>query len=47
MATHSATAGVGTRAPDLELPDGSGTRVRLSDLLATGTVVLVFLRGFA
>ncbi len=47
MATHSGTAGVGTAAPDLELPDAAGTPVRLFDLLRSGPVVLVFLRGFA
>jgi peroxiredoxin len=37
---------VGTTAPEFELPDAGGQLYRLSDLRATGPVVLVFLRGF-
>ncbi len=37
--------GVGDRAPDFALPDAMGDRVRLSDLLADGPVVLTFYRG--
>ena len=34
---------VGAKAPDFELPIGSGARLRLGDLLEAGsTVVLVF-----
>ena len=46
MAVHSRTAGVGTKAPDFELADQAGTTYRLSELVAGGPVVLVFLRGF-
>ncbi|MBN1944374.1 MAG: peroxiredoxin [Bradymonadales bacterium] len=34
--------GVGDRAPDFQLPDQHGTPVRLTELLANGTVVLYF-----
>ena len=37
--------GVGDRAPDFELPDVDGGRVRLSDVLRGGPVVLTFYRG--
>jgi peroxiredoxin len=47
MATHSTTAAVGTAAPKLSLPGADGNAVSLDDALATGPVVLVFLRGFA
>jgi len=43
---HSKTASTGSPAPDFELPDAGGEVHRLSDLLAEGPVVLVFLRGF-
>jgi len=33
-------------APDFELPDLHGRKVRLSDLWAKGNVILVFNRGF-
>jgi len=46
MAVHSHTASVGTRAPDFTLTDQHGSEVRLADVVATGPVVLVFLRGF-
>lgn len=36
---------VGEPAPDFVLPNAFGTEVRLSDLLAQGSVVLVFYRG--
>ncbi|WP_200252499.1 peroxiredoxin-like family protein, partial [Lamprobacter modestohalophilus] len=36
---------VGTQAPDFNLPNAFGERVRLSDLLAEGPVVLTFYRG--
>ncbi|MEU8346286.1 Peroxiredoxin [Actinomadura meyerae] len=36
---------IGDRAPDFELPDARGGRVRLADRLATGPVVLTFYRG--
>ena len=35
----------GERAPDFELPDHLGNRVRLADLLAEGPVILNFYRG--
>ena len=35
----------GDRAPDFELPDAQGQRVRLSSLLRQGPVVLSFYRG--
>jgi peroxiredoxin len=47
MATHSATASVGTAAPRFVLPDQHGQTVVFDDLLRNGPVVLVFLRGFA
>ncbi len=46
MAVHSRTAGTGTPAPDFELADVEGTVHRLSEMVADGPVVLVFLRGF-
>jgi peroxiredoxin len=36
---------VGAQAPDFSLPNAFGERVRLSDLLAAGPVVLTFYRG--
>lgn len=36
---------IGDQAPDFELPDARGGRVRLADRLATGPVVLTFYRG--
>ncbi|MBV8951455.1 MAG: redoxin domain-containing protein [Actinobacteria bacterium] len=47
MATHSATAAVGSRAPDFTLSDAEGRKISLSEELAKGPAVLVFLRGFA
>jgi peroxiredoxin len=47
MATHSATASVGTAAPRFVLPDHDGHSVVFDDLLRDGPVVLVFVRGFA
>ncbi|MCU1460682.1 MAG: hypothetical protein JWO37_757 [Acidimicrobiales bacterium] len=46
MAVHSATAGVGAKAPDFSLPDRDGLMVSLAGLIADGPLVLVFLRGF-
>jgi peroxiredoxin len=46
VAVHSRTAGVGTPAPDFELAEADGTVHRLSQMVADGPVVLVFLRGF-
>jgi len=46
VSVHSTTAAVGQKAPDLALVDQHGETVRLSDMIATGPVVLVFLRGF-
>jgi peroxiredoxin len=37
--------GVGSKVPDLSLPDATGTKVSLSSLLADGPVVLAFYRG--
>src|SRR3954447_4471509 len=45
---HGGTApglSVGDEAPDFELPDATGRRVRLSELLQDGPVVLSFYRG--
>ena len=36
---------VGDRAPDFELPDASGKKVKLSELLARGPVVVTWYRG--
>jgi peroxiredoxin len=47
VATHSATASVGSPAPDFSLDDVDGNTVQLADELALGPVVVVFLRGFA
>lgn len=35
----------GGKAPDFELPDQKGRRVRSTDLLATGRLIVVFFRG--
>jgi peroxiredoxin Q/BCP len=35
----------GQTAPDFALPDGTGTRRRLSELTADGPLVLIFYRG--
>ena len=47
MAVHSRTAGAGQQAPDFTLTDQHGQPFHLADALASGPVVLVFLRGFA
>ena len=36
---------VGDRAPDFELPDASGKKVKLSELIARGPVVVTWYRG--
>ena len=36
---------VGDKAPDFELPDGSGNKVKLSKMLETGPVVVTWYRG--
>ena len=36
---------VGDQAPEFELPDATGSRVKLSALLARGPAVLAFYRG--
>ena len=36
---------VGDKAPDFELPDAVGKKVRLSNLLADGPVILTWYRG--
>lgn len=46
MSIHSRTATLGQPAPDFALTDQHGTVLRLSDAIASGPVVLVFLRGF-
>ena len=46
MGVHSRTAGVGQAAPDFSLIDQHGAPFRLSEAVATGPVVVVFLRGF-
>jgi len=46
VAVHSRTAGVGQKAPDFTLTDQHGDAFHLADALASGPVVLVFLRGF-
>jgi peroxiredoxin len=47
MAVHSTTASVGNAAPDFELADQHGQTFHLADALASGPVVLAFLRGFS
>ena len=42
---HTSTLSEGDRAPDFALPAIGGGQVRLSDELAKGGVLLVFLRG--
>jgi peroxiredoxin len=37
---------VGARAPEFDMEDFSGKRVRLSDFLGKNRVLLVFNRGF-
>lgn len=44
MKTDLITPGI--QAPDFELDDVNGVRVRLSDFRAKKPVVLAFLRGF-
>lgn len=46
MTIHSRTATLGQPAPDFELTDQHGTVFRLTEAIAAGPVVLVFLRGF-
>ena len=46
VSVHSRTAGVGQQAPDFTLTDQDGEPFHLAGALATGPVVLVFLRGF-
>jgi peroxiredoxin len=46
VTVHSRTAGVGQQAPDFTLADQDGQPFHLAGALATGPVVLVFLRGF-
>jgi peroxiredoxin len=36
----------GQEAPDFELPDINGVRIRLSDFRGKKVIVLAFLRGF-
>jgi peroxiredoxin len=43
---RSETPAVGTKAPDFTLSTPAGDPVRLSDLTAKGTVVLIVLRGY-
>jgi peroxiredoxin len=44
--SRSETPAVGTKAPDFTLSTPEGDPVRLSDLTAKGTVVLIVLRGY-
>ena len=46
MPVRSRTATVGRRAPDFTLADQDGNEFHLTDAVAEGPVVLVFLRGF-
>jgi peroxiredoxin len=46
MSVKSRTASVGVSAPAIELVDQHGASWTLSDAVAHGPVVLVFLRGF-
>lgn len=46
MSVRSRTATMGQPAPDFALTDQHGTVFRLSEAVAAGPVVLVFLRGF-
>jgi peroxiredoxin len=46
MTVHSRTAAVGQRAPGFTLADQHGNEFQLSEAVAAGPVVLVFLRGF-
>ena len=41
------TVAINAPAPDFELPDFQGRRVRLSDYRGQSQVLLVFNRGFA
>jgi hypothetical protein len=47
VVTRSRTATAGSPAPDFDLTGPDGVRFHLAEALATGPVVVVFLRGFA
>ena len=47
MSVTSRTASVGSSAPEFTLTDQHASPFRLTDAVATGPVVLVFLRGFS
>ena len=47
MTVHSRTAAIGESAPDVTLTDQHGSEFHLADAVATGPVVLAFLRGFS
>jgi peroxiredoxin len=46
MSVHSRTATVGQPAPDFTLVDQHGSAFHLAEAVASGPVVVVFLRGF-
>ena len=46
MSVRSRTATAGGPAPDFTVTDQHGAEFRLADAVGTGSVVLVFLRGF-
>jgi peroxiredoxin len=46
MPVSSRTASKGSPAPDFSLVDQHGVTFRLSEAVAEGPVVVVFLRGF-
>jgi peroxiredoxin Q/BCP len=47
VSVRSRTASMGSTAPDFALTDQQGTTFRLSEAVASGPVVLAFLRGFS
>jgi peroxiredoxin len=47
VSVRSGTASVGSKAPDFRLADQHEAVFHLEAALASGPVVLVFLRGFA
>jgi peroxiredoxin len=45
MQDHTETLQVGSKAPDFVLKEANGSEFRLSGLLASGILILEFLRG--